>query len=100
MNTITINGYDVNVIKTNVKFNGREWYEIETFPRIIEHRLVHENSVYEYSEDWLVMDNDEFSLYMNNSDGYMVYIGKQKDHYDKDKGLVTDKKGRILYTTI
>lgn len=100
MDTITINGRKVNVLKTDIKFNGRVWDEIEVFPRFIEHRLVHEKSVYDYSDDWLVMENDDFALYMNNNDGYMVYIDKQNFHYEEDKGLVTDKKGRILYTTI
>lgn len=99
MDTITINGREVNVLKTDIKFNGRVWDEIETFPRFIEHRLVHENAVYDYSDDWLVMENDDFALYMNNNDGYMVYIDKQNVHYEEKKGLVTDKKGRILYTT-
>ena len=100
MKTIEINGQNVNVLKEGVGFGGRMWDMIESFPRMIEHRMGGGNSVYEYTEDWEVMDTDDFTLFMNNDEGYMVYISKHKVHYEESKGLVTDKEGFILYTTI
>lgn len=101
MKKITINGIDVNVLCSDIAFNGQVWDEIDSYPRLTETKLIHGNHVHDYSNDWVVLDNEEFTLYMNNDEGFIVYIEKEKTHYDETEGRwITDKRGRILYTTI
>lgn len=100
MRKITINGFEVNVIASDISFNGQVWDEIDRYPRLVETRTLHGNHVHDYSDDWVVMGNEDYTLYMNNNEGFMVYVEQEKSHYDEGRGLVIDKRGRILYTTI
>lgn len=97
--TIEINGHEVRVLAGGIKKFGREWEQIEEFPMDVKYAHGGGTSVHEYSEDWLVVEQDgDFKLYMNNGPGYMVLIEFEIHHYEDGRGLVVDRPGRILFT--
>lgn len=99
-NTIEINGQTVKVLAEGIKKFGREWTEIEEFPMNVKYAHGGSTSVYEYSEDWLVLEDEEnFKLYMNNDAGFMVLVEFEIDHYEDNYNKhIIDRPGRILYT--
>ena len=100
METIKINGRDVSVLAVGVKKFGREWMELDEFPVDVRYAHGGGSSIHEYSEDWLVLEEEgNFKLYMNNSEGYMVLIEFLIDHFeDNYTKHIVDRPGKILYT--
>ena len=100
METIKINGRDVKILAIGVKKFGREWTELDEFPVDVRYAHGGGSSIHEYSEDWLVLEEEgNFKLYMNNSEGYMVLIEFQIDHFeDNFTKHIVDRPGKILYT--
>lgn len=99
-NTIEINGQTVKVLAEGIKKFGREWTEIEEFPMDVKYAHGGGTSVHEYSEDWVVIEQEkDFKLFMNNNVGYLVLVEFEIDHYEDNYSKhVVDRPGRILYT--
>lgn len=97
MKTIDIYGKEVNVLAEGVNYMGRSWEEIDAYPRTV---TTHNygGHVHEEELDWVVLEDNNITLYMNNDVGYMVLVDHQITHYEEGRGLVVDKPGRILYT--
>ena len=98
MDTITINGIEVEVIKTGIKKYGyNNLFEIAKYPIVTEY-VKRGTIVNSETEDWVVLETDELKVYMNNLNGYIIFIEFEKSHYEAGKGLVVDKEGHIYYT--
>jgi uncharacterized glyoxalase superfamily protein PhnB len=98
MKTIEINGVEVNVIAEGIKKYGYDnLIEIDEYPHLTTYKKKG-TFVSDETEDWVVIENDEMKLYMNNLDGYIVIIEFEKSHYEENRGMVTDKEGHIYYT--
>ena len=99
MDFVKINGEIVEVLAENVMMFGREWCEIECYPT----EKYYERDgewVFKSGEDLNVLYTEEFSLFINKVEGYMVLVIFTKSHYDETNSLVIDDNGRILYCTI
>lgn len=95
MGTIEINGIYVNVLAEGIEKFGRVWSEIDEYPTIV----IHTRYNAKYSDDWVVIEEQgEFTLYMNNEEGFLVLVELEKRHHEEDKGMVVDRPGRIFYT--
>lgn len=98
MDTITINGIEVEVIKTGIKKYGyNNLFELAKYPHVTEYAK-RGTIVNCEAEDWVVLETDELKVYMNNLNGYIIFIEFEKSHYEVGKGLVFDKEGHIYYT--
>lgn len=99
MKEIEINGTWVAVIEENISYMGRVWTQVEKYP--VTHMFTcYDKWVREECEDWPVLEDDNMTLYMNNEQGFMVLIEREKTHFEDKTGIVTDKPGRILYSPI
>ena len=95
---VEINGKEVEVIGRNIKKYGYDnLLELAEYPHITTYTKSGKY-VIEENEDWVVIENEDMKLFMNNVHGYIVIVEFEKTHYEDRKGLVVDKEGHIYYT--
>lgn len=98
MAKLEINGVEVNILATGIKKYGYDnLTEIDEYPHVTTYKKIR-NVISNETEDWVVIENEDMKLYMNNNHGYIVIIEFDKSHYEENKGMVLDREGHIYYT--